>query len=264
MNASGFVGDWLVSEYVYTPAGEYAGLVRQRRCLKRANGSVRVVQVCEPLERAPNLSPLGHETAAVMDRRVGEFVFDLAPEGRARRYLGPDVVGGGAAWAEGVLTARGLWPRFGYNFTSFSMLLNPTRQVTGGRFFVANREVAVIVGVAGPGDAGYPTLAAPTLRRCAGRRSTFTSQGQLVDETPVTAADLLDDLRRQAPGWQGRCMAYGPLLEAEGVAGPGKTVSLLAVNDAVGGLVGLARWYRDEILQQVQVYRLPTPAEDRL
>lgn len=260
---SGFVGDWLVSEYVYTPAGEYVGLVRQRRRLEPADGRLRVVQVCEPVERAADLSALGRETAAVMDRRVGEFVFDLALEGRARRYLGPDVVGGGVAWAEGVLTARGLWPRFGYNFTSFSMVLGPTRQITGGRFFVANREVAVIVGVAGPSDADYPALTPPTPRVWAGLRGTFTPQGALLDETTVAAADLLDDLRGQAPGWQGRCMAYGPLLEAEGVAGPGETVSLLAVHDAAAGLVGLARWRQDELLQRVQVYRLLQPAEGR-
>ncbi|MDW8318967.1 MAG: hypothetical protein RMN53_14135 [Anaerolineae bacterium] len=258
---SGFVGDWLVSEYVYTPAGEYVGRVRQQRRLEPADGGIRVVQVCRPIEPAPGLSPLGRETAAVMDRRVGEFVFDLALEGRARRYLGPDVVGGGVAWAEGVLTARGLWPRFGFNFTSFSILLGPTRQVTGGRFFAARREVAVIVGVAGPGAAGYPALPPPTPRTWAGLRCTFTAQGELLDETRVAAADLLDDLRRQAPGWQGCGMAYGPLLEAEGVAGPGETVSLLAVNDAKAGLVGLARWQRDELLHRVQVYRLLEPVE---
>jgi hypothetical protein len=254
---SGFLGDWLVSEYVYTPAGEYVGRVRQRRRLEPANGRIRVVQVCAPVETVTGLSALGRETAAVMDRRVGEFVFDLELTGRARRYLGPDVVGGGVAWADGVLTARGLWPRFGHNFTSFSILLTPARQVTGGRFFTARREVAVIVGVAGPAEEGDPALPPPTPQTCAGLRYTFTAQGKLIDETAVVAADLLADLQRQAPGWQGCCQTYGPLLEAEGVTVPGETVSLLAVSDAAcGWLVGLTHWYRDETLHRVQVYRL--------
>jgi len=259
-----FIGDWLVSEYVYTPTGEYVGRVRQRRRLEPDNGRIRVIQVCEPLEPGGKLSALGRETAAVMDRRVGEFVFDLEVVGRARRYLGPDVRGGGLVWTAGVLTARGLWPRFGYNFTSFSILLTPRRQVTGGRFFLAHREVAVIVGVAGPAAAGYPDLEPPSPQVYTGPRITVTAQGEPVDETPVVVADLLGDLQRQAPTWQGCCQTYGPLLEAEGVAGPGETVSLLAVTDVVGGaLVGLIRWHRDELLHRIQVYRLHVAAEAR-
>lgn len=261
---SSFLGDWLVSEYVYTPAGEYVGVVRQRRRLEPAADRIRVVQVCEPVATVADLSLWGQETAALMDRRVGEFVFDLAVVGRARRYLGPDVIGGGVTWSEGVLTARGLWPRFGYNFTSFSFLLASDRQVTGGRFAIANRPVAVIVGVAGPAAQGYPQLLPPMPQSYAGPRTTVAAQGELLDEASVVAADLLSELQRQAPAWQGRCETFGPLLEAEGVAGPGETVSLLAVVDAAaGGLVGLAHWRRDELLDRVQVYRLRAVAEDR-
>ncbi len=257
-----FIGDWLVSEYVYTPTGEYVGRVRQRRRLEPTNGRIRVIQVCEPIEPAGRLSALGRETAAVMDRRVGEFVFDLEVVGRARRYRGPDVRGGGLVWTQGVLTARGLWPRFGYNFTSFSILLAPDRQVTGGRFFLANREVAVIVGIAGPAAAGYPELLPPSPQTYTGLRITVDAQGEPMEETPVIAADLLGDLQRQAPTWQGCCLTYGPLLEAEGVAEPGETVSLLAVTDVgSGGLVGLIRWHRDELLHRMQIYRLRVAAE---
>jgi len=78
---------------------------------------------------------------------TGEWVFELRVEGAKRRYLGPDVVGTGTEWAPGAMTGRGVWPRFGCGFASWSMLVQPDRQVTGGWFDVAGRPVAAIVGV---------------------------------------------------------------------------------------------------------------------
>jgi len=147
---SSFIGSWLVSEYLYTPAGEFAGIIHQRRLLQPQGDVIRVIQHCEPVIVANGISEQAQATINIMNKRVGEFVFDLKLVGKARHYLGEDVIGGGFSWRDGVLTAKGLWTRFGYNFTSFSMLLNPKRQVTGGKFFIANEEVATIVGLAVP------------------------------------------------------------------------------------------------------------------
>ena len=153
-----FIGSWLVSEYLYTPTGEFAGIIRQRRVLEPKGDIIRVIQHCELVQQPKHVTPLMQTTIDIMNQRVGEFVFDLKLVGRARHYLGEDVIGGGFSWHDGVLTAKGMWTRFGYNFTSFSILLNPNRQVTGGKFFIANQEVATIVGVAVPEDEGYPTF----------------------------------------------------------------------------------------------------------
>jgi hypothetical protein len=105
-----FLGDWLVSEYLYTPAGEYVGLIRQRRKLQPQEDRIRVIQICEAVQAADGVSAQAAAVAAVMNRRVGVFVFDLKLAGKARHYLCEDVVGGGFLWREGVLTARGFWP----------------------------------------------------------------------------------------------------------------------------------------------------------
>lgn len=137
-----FNGHWLVSEYVYNADGTFAGIVRQRRMLQALDGGLlRVLQQCQPDERLA-----GHPMAAFQ----GEWAFDLAVDGRARRYLGPDVLGSGLAWGDGVVTGRGVWPRFGHNFTAFSLLLTPTLQITGGKFFNAGQLIANIIGVAVP------------------------------------------------------------------------------------------------------------------
>jgi len=102
---------------------------------------------------APELA--GHPMAAF----AGEWVFDLEVAGRHRHYLGPDVIGLGTQWQPGAITGSGVWPRFGHEFTSYGVLVEPDRQLTGGFFSVAGRPVADIVGVAVPESAGVePTL----------------------------------------------------------------------------------------------------------
>lgn len=263
--AAGFLGDWLVSEYCYTPAGEYVGVVRQRRCLQPlAAGVIRVTQICAPLETADGLTAQAQAVADALNRRVGAFVFDLQPAGQARRYLGPDVLGSGFAWREGALTARGLWPRFGYNFTSFSLLLHPERQVTGGKFYVANRELATIVGAAAPEAQGYPQLAgvAPTALHGTGYRglrAVIAPDGRLVESVD-------DDYGRIAAAIAaapGREQWYGPLREVEAVTAPGETHSLLEIHDqAAGAIAGLGRRFRDEKLCAVEVYILTNKSTD--
>ena len=141
-----FGGAWLVTEYVYDPDGTYRGWVAQRRRVEPAReGRLRVTQSCRP---SPELE--GHPMAGF----AGDWVFDMEIDGAERRYLGPDVVGAGTEWSPGAMTGRGAWPRFGYEFESFSVLVAPDRQLTGGFFSLAGRSVADIVGVAVPESAG--------------------------------------------------------------------------------------------------------------
>lgn len=153
-----FSGDWLITEYVYDPGGTYRGEVAQRRIVEQAGeGRLVVTQQCQP---SPELAD--HPMAAF----AGEWVFDLEIDGDQRRYLGPDVVGTGTEWQPGAMTGQGLWPRFGYEFESYSVLVAPDRQLTGGFFTLAGRSVADIVGVAVPEASGIEPrldLSAPLL-----------------------------------------------------------------------------------------------------
>ncbi len=141
-----FGGAWLVVEYVFDPDGTYRGEVAQRRIVEPAGEARhRVTQQCQP---SPELAD--HPMAAF----AGEWVFELEVDGAQRRYLGPDVVGFGTEWQPGAMTGQGLWPRFGYEFESYSVLVAPDRQLTGGFFSLTGRSVADIVGVAIPEASG--------------------------------------------------------------------------------------------------------------
>lgn len=134
-----FLGAWRVTEYVYSPAGELLGRVHQDRQLhEQSDGSLRVYQLCSPTASLDN-HPMGEFR--------GEWVFNLTREGNIRRYNGPDVLGFATQWSPGMITGRGIWPHFGYNFTSFSATISPTRQLTGGTFSRAGEPIAVIVGL---------------------------------------------------------------------------------------------------------------------
>jgi hypothetical protein len=253
MNQPSFLGDWLVSEYVYTPAGEYAGVIHQRRKLQPQGDVIRVIQICEPVKVAEEISERAKEVVEIMNKRVGEFVFDLKLVGKARHYLGEDVVGGGFSWKDGVLTARGMWTRFGYNFTSFSMLLDPNRQVTGGKFFIANEEIATIVGMAVPENEGYPEMTDGEISgKYQGERHIISPDGELLEIKTLESASLLATL--QVPA---REKQYGALTELEGVTAPGETVSAMEINDSASGTIaGIWKKFRDEKLYQVEVYIL--------
>ena len=151
-----FGGAWLVVEYVFDPDGTYRGEVTQRRIVEPAGENrLQVTQHCQP---SPDLAD--HPMSAF----AGEWVFDLEVDGTQRRYLGPDVVGTGTEWQPGAMTGQGVWPQFGYEFESYSVLVAPDRQLTGGFFSLAGRSVADIVGVAVPESSGlkpYLDLSAP-------------------------------------------------------------------------------------------------------
>lgn len=250
-----FIGNWLVSEYLYTPTGEYAGVIHQRRQLIPNDDVIRVVQYCEPVKTTNHISEQTQKVVDVMNKRVGEFIFDLKLVGKARHYLGEDVIGGGFSWRDGVLTAKGLWPRFGYNFTSFSILLNPTRQVTGGKFFVANQEVATIVGVAVPENQGYPELVdAKISGDYKGERFLISPQGELLETLEITANETTFT---EKDGMRGNEKKYGALTETETVDAPSQTTSAIEVVDnASGSIAGIWKTFRDEKLSQVYVYIL--------
>ncbi len=85
---------------------------------------------------------------------AGEWVFEVEVSGTSRLYMGPDVVGFGTEWQTGAMTGQGLWPRFGYEFESYAVLVACDRQLTGGCFSLAGRPIAEIVGVAVPESSG--------------------------------------------------------------------------------------------------------------
>lgn len=255
MTTLSFVGDWLVSEYLYTPAGEFAGVIRQRRQLQPQGDVIRVIQHCEPVIVAEHVSAQSQATIDIMNKRVGEFVFDLKIVGKARHYLGEDVIGGGFSWRDGVLTAKGLWPNFGYNFTSFSMLLNPNRQVTGGKFFLANEEVATIVGLATPEDEGYPVFEDGTIADTYhGKRFSISPAGDEIEAMDIEANELTFNDKE---GMRGNEKQYGALREMEYVSAPGETISAIEITDhASGSIAGIWKKFKDEKLNQVDIYFL--------
>lgn len=276
-----FLGAWLVTEYVYSPNGALVGVVHQRRELTRLeNGNLRVWQFCEPCD-------FEHPLA----QREGEYVFELHVEGRARRYLGLDVIGSGLSWGEGVLTAQGLWPRLGHNFTSFSVQTSAERQVTGGKFFSASEMVANIVGVAEvkrenakapalslPKGESWPKLEGPMLaqeisERWYGTVRTVNAEGMVIvervaerkysglgwdegdDAGAVRLTENGDRYLFSTPRLSGIAKRVGAMLEVEAFGVDGVSVEWMEVLDGAE-LIGLRRWKRDEIIQQVEVLRL--------
>lgn len=261
-----------MSEYVYNPDGSFAGIVRQQRRLRRAgNDAIRVIQQCEP---GPELKhhPMG--------RFAGEWVFDLKVEGRARHYLGPDVLGAGVEWGEGVMTGRGLWPRFGHNFTSFAALPSAERQITGGRFFNAGVMVANIIGLAvasSEAAPAWPCFSGPhwpgeVSRTWRGARRTLAADGSALSETAVerrydgmsfAEPDFEVRLEARPHTWQvtgavtGFAQQTGWLFEIAGAAGTGPALELMEVLDNEGGhLIGFRRWLQAEVLTRLEVIHL--------
>ncbi len=148
-----FLGAWAVTEYVFAGDGTFQGTVAQERRLHRSSetGGITVLQTCTP---APELA--GHPMAGF----AGDFVFHLETQGHQRLYRGPDVLGSGTHFGDSFLTGRGMWPRFGYNFRSWSISLDPLRQLTGGVFFRGHDVAAVVVGI-GVQISGDSVAAAP-------------------------------------------------------------------------------------------------------
>ena len=282
-----FEGTWLVSEYVYSPSGEFAGVVRQTRQVEALEeGRVRVTQQCTP---GPELDE------GPMASFRGEHVFDLLPDGHARRYLGPAVVGSGLTWGDGAMTGRGLWPDFGHNFTSFAVMGEPDVQLTGGKFFTGTEMVANIVGIAEPQTSAEPVwpefggsktpsdlsstwrgqfrqvapdgtvLAEESLERsyrCHGEQRTLTEVADGVellelqtDSAPtgrIQVSGVIGDVSVQGLG-----KAYGWLTEMEICLKPNRILEWMEVLDAQRRrLVGIRRWWKDAALERIDVINL--------
>jgi hypothetical protein len=120
------------------------------------DGTIQVVQFCEP-EAALAEHPMG--------ALVGEWTYTLSMKGRSRYYHGPDVYGSALSWGEDTLTEHGFWERLGHNFTAFSVMVAPEREISGLKFYNASQLVAYIVGLAVPdSDSGtYPEFSGPYL-----------------------------------------------------------------------------------------------------
>ncbi len=159
---------------------------------------------------------------------AGEWVFDLRADGSVRHYLGPDVVGRGFEWEPGIMTGQGVWPRFGYGFTSYAALVAPDRQVTGGLFSVAGAPMCAIAGVAESverlGDAAWPQLdlewTPPQLRDREHGELTF--EGRRVEG---------------ADGLHGTARFVGPSLIIDGWIDATRQIERLVLADAATGTV---------------------------
>lgn len=275
------LGAWRVSEYVYNPDGSFAGIIRQRReLLQLPNGKTRVIQYCTP---EPELA--GHP----MGEFNGKRMFELTTDGRARRYHGPEVVGTGLAWGEGAMTGRGLWPLFGHNFSSFAVRVHSERQIAGGKFFNATEMIANIIGLAIPerhkSDTFWPDFSGPqwpgeVAHHWYGTRRTINADGSEITEVPIERhydgmawVDTLPDgkfgvqLEPNGPRWrvsgaiEGLAKRYGWLLEIEAHTEFGTTFEFLEVLDADQGyIIGIRRWYIDDVLKTVEIIKLQRAA----
>ncbi len=202
------------------------------------------------------------------------------------------------SWADGVMTGEGIWPRFGHNFSSYSFLLTPQLQLTGGAFFNASTLVASIAGVAVAETAeqpqDWPTLPAAYWpgEYCQVWRGTTRSldaAGNLIaqhdlvrrysdhawiEETPdgqqQPAVHLDRDQERwpmtlsAGPGqWSGLARHYGPMLELVGYTAAGLSVAWSETLDAARGHVaGLRCWLVDGRLDRLDIIQLrPASAE---
>ncbi|HUN24191.1 MAG TPA: hypothetical protein PK299_13760 [Anaerolineales bacterium] len=180
-----FAGSWLVTEYVYQFDGQLAGLIEQERSVyPLPNGTFQVVQVCKPA------LPSAHPLSAFR----GGWLFALEKQGAYRYYLGPDVKGFGREWADGFMLGQGVWPRLGFNFTSYAFRISPTRQLTGGVFHNAGIVVAEIIGIGvlqSDENTPYPRIQTETVspalisNRWVGSATRFFADGSVKEQFTV-------------------------------------------------------------------------------
>lgn len=271
------VGAWRTTQYIYNPDGSFAGTIRQRRELfQLPNGNTRIIHYDTP---QPELD--GHP----MSQFSGKRKVDVVNDGRARRYLGPDLIGSGLAWDEGVTAGQGLLPTYGHNFTSLAMQVDIERQLTWGRYYNATEAVATIIGIAVPerykGDPDWPALDGPHWPHQVaidweGYRRTINPDGSQITQVPLKRhydgqnwEDGLPDgkfalqLAEHGSRWMvsgaisGIAKQSGWLLEIEAHSEFGTCIKMAEVLDAEHkNIVGIRRWYIDDILQTVEVVKL--------
>jgi hypothetical protein len=282
-----FVGNWRVREYVYAPNGALVGTVRQLRRLERSGTRIRVVQEC-----VPDAALSGHP----MERFGGRHQFELSVDGPRRLYHGPAVVGHAWTVADGAMLGRGIWPEFGYAFSSFSVVCAPGVQLTGGTFGRADEPMARIVGIAideRDGGDNFPTLEDP--RATEDVATTWTGTCASIDdsgisvEVPLSRRCFRDGWEEHGPGAPARIALvpdrlqlrveghfqerrlvgfahrFGPALQLEAVLAPGIVVEGLDVLDAARSrLVALRRFTVGPRIVTAEVHRLsPHSKESR-
>ena len=284
MGGDPFSGAWRVRETVFSPSGARAGEVLQRRVVESTgDGLLRVVQVCEPDQELRNQA---HPMVAF----GGEHVFSLSVDGAVRRYHGPAVRGGALSIGEGAMIGRGIWPRFGWIFWSWSVRVAPDRQLTGGRFHRGGAPMATIVGVGAPevvspeaprlGEMCWPGERARSWKgtccridgtgRVVAQEATWRRYASPhVWEGPEGAGSLSErgdawsvDGTREGRPVCGFARRFGWMIESEAVVGDDTVVESIEVFDeAHGHLVVLERWLVDQMLQRAEVVRLRPEAD---
>ena len=295
MSSDAFSGAWRVRETVFSPVGRHLGEVQQRRSVEDAgDGRLRVLQHCWP---DAALRDAGHPLAAF----GGEHVFTLSRHGAVRRYHGPAVLGGALTIDESAMIGRGVWPHFGWVFTSWGVLAAPNRQITGGRFHRGGGPMAIIVGVGAPEQGtrglyrpdGRPEDEAPQLgharwpgecaRTWKGTRCQVDAAGRILAREPWrrhyasplewSAADVSVTLTERDDAFAlkgelggrpltGFARRFAWMVEGEAVVGDDTIVESIEVFDELGGhLVVLQRWFVDQTLQRAEVLRLRPEAE---
>lgn len=137
-----FSGQWNVREFVFAANGSYLGSINQKRQVEALDANhLTVTQWCKPDANLEAL-PIG--------RFQGRFSFILNRQRHFREYQGPDVRGWGINFGDRFLSGQGFWPNFGFNFESWSTLITPSKQLTGGVFYRGKETIAVIIGIGGP------------------------------------------------------------------------------------------------------------------
>ena len=286
MGSDAFQGAWRVRESVFAPDGAKLGEVSQhRRVVAGAEGRARVIQDCVPD------AALASHASHPMARFAGHHEFELRREGTLRRYEGPAVIGGAVSLGDGAMMGRGLWPAFGWGFTSWSVMVAPRRQLTGGRFFRGGHSMASIVGVATPEEdaresaprLGHVRSPATLASRWKGTFVRVDGAGSLLlegrvarryadpdqwSETGAPGEDLRIQLGTEdgvprvrgavgAMPLHGMSHRYGTALEIDAAAGGEWFLETQEILDGEGEhLVVLRRWLVDHVPQRLDVLRL--------
>jgi hypothetical protein len=291
--ATQFVGAWRATDYVYRPDDSFAGTMTQIRVLqKNDQGMTRVTQRTKPDDMLAQ-HPLANF--------AGEWAFELSIEGRARRYFGPDTIGTGLTWGDGVITGRGFWAKLGYSYDTTSILINPgnklapQRQITHTQYRRGGELIATVLGVAEQDEmsspeelhevSGYfPALTPPyvptdiwhkwrgTLRTCAAFGAVLKEEPYVREyvQPPTESAWVWGEtgghevtIAKTASGLQvsgyirGIARQTGWSLQLEAHDPNGESLEHLEILDvATSNLVGIRRWLKDNMLVELQFFRL--------
>jgi hypothetical protein len=274
-----FAGAWRVKEYVFDASGAPLGVVHQTRRVAPSEKGLRIHMDCDP------------DAGVVMENFRGHHEFDVVVDGRLRRYQGPAVLGMGVAVDRGIVLGRGVWPHFGYSFTSYSVLVAKDRQLTGGAFHRGGEVVARIAGVAAPAaqavlpaSLGGPTWPGEVAPEWVGTMRVVGPDSELRTETTVVRRYDGDAMESEGEAFSvirdARSLRIDGRIEGERFVGFGKSYGWLTMMEAVCGdavlewrllvdgphrrLVEIRRWLLADRLERIDVISLkPADGEER-